>query len=325
MSGGEQDVPQAGLRPIGELDMPTPLRSPLPIMPAEAGHDRSGYQPGNSPDGRERGQPSSWWGFHGGGGIDLLDPDWRKLDLGAVAAGLAAMPRWNGQLSRTVSVAEHSLMVCSLVPQPLKLAALLHDAHEWALGDLSRPFEAALGQLGGWQAKAALGRMRTDMDLAIVNRVLRAAGVAVQSPDVAKLIVAEMRLDVVKEADTRAALVERAQFGGVASRGVPRLYPPDAPEPGNLAYLWEREVLALAAERFAVRSVSRTAAGAFASAEPAFEHTLTSHPGPPPRGGRERAQSERKPPQAGRRPIGDLIIPTPLPSPLPQGEREADS
>jgi hypothetical protein len=45
-------------------------------------------------------------------------------------------------------VAQHSVHVAELVPQPLKLAALLHDAHEAYMGDWSSPLKMVVRQLG---------------------------------------------------------------------------------------------------------------------------------------------------------------------------------
>ena len=56
-----------------------------------------------------------------------------------IAHGLAYQCRFNGQTSQFYSVAQHSLIVASLVPTNLRLAALLHDAAE-----LSTPAEQIL-------------------------------------------------------------------------------------------------------------------------------------------------------------------------------------
>lgn len=58
-----------------------------------------------------------------------------------IAHGLAYQCRFNGQTREFYSVAQHSLMVMQLVPAPLRLAALLHDAAEAYLGDMVKPLK----------------------------------------------------------------------------------------------------------------------------------------------------------------------------------------
>ncbi len=58
-----------------------------------------------------------------------------------IAHGLAFQCRFNGQTQHFYSVAQHSLMVASLVPRRLALAALLHDAAEAYLGDMVKPLK----------------------------------------------------------------------------------------------------------------------------------------------------------------------------------------
>ncbi|MEL6197596.1 MAG: hydrolase, partial [Pseudomonadota bacterium] len=68
--------------------------------------------------------------------------------------GLSRVARWNGQTGgpHPFSVAEHSLLVERLmglakpsVSRAERLAALLHDAPEYVIGDMISPFKAALG------------------------------------------------------------------------------------------------------------------------------------------------------------------------------------
>lgn len=58
-----------------------------------------------------------------------------------IAQGLAYQCRFNGQTQAFYSVAQHSLIVASLVPVHLRLAALLHDAAEAYLGDMVKPLK----------------------------------------------------------------------------------------------------------------------------------------------------------------------------------------
>ena len=59
------------------------------------------------------------------------------IDIQDIAQGLSNICRYNGQCKRFYSVAEHCFHVASLVPEKLRLAALLHDASEAYLSDLS--------------------------------------------------------------------------------------------------------------------------------------------------------------------------------------------
>ncbi|MGF1463551.1 MAG: HD domain-containing protein [Maricaulaceae bacterium] len=86
--------------------------------------------------------------------LDLLDPSPLDIEIEDIAHGLARVARWNGQTEgeHAFSVAQHSLVVTDIVafcapeaePDWL-LAALLHDAAEYVIGDMISPFKAALG------------------------------------------------------------------------------------------------------------------------------------------------------------------------------------
>ena len=86
--------------------------------------------------------------------LDLLDPSPLDIEIEDIAHGLARVARWNGQTSgrSAFSVAQHSLLVEQLAvfidrkaETRWRLAALLHDAPEYVVGDLISPFKAAVG------------------------------------------------------------------------------------------------------------------------------------------------------------------------------------
>ncbi len=86
--------------------------------------------------------------------LDLLDPSPLDVEIDDIAHGLARVARWNGQTlgAQAFSVAQHCLVVEDLVRrlQPdveprWRLAALLHDAPEYVIGDMISPFKTALG------------------------------------------------------------------------------------------------------------------------------------------------------------------------------------
>jgi uncharacterized protein len=76
--------------------------------------------------------------------VNLLDPHYSQIDIGDIAHGLAYQCRFNGQTSRFYSIAQHSLMVASILPDHLKLAGLLHDAAEAYVGDVVQPLKVLL-------------------------------------------------------------------------------------------------------------------------------------------------------------------------------------
>ncbi len=86
--------------------------------------------------------------------LNLLDPTPVDIEIGDIAHGLAFVARWNGQTRGDFpySVAEHSLLVEQIysrmtlrAPTRWKLAALLHDAPEYVIGDMISPVKAAIG------------------------------------------------------------------------------------------------------------------------------------------------------------------------------------
>jgi 5'-deoxynucleotidase YfbR-like HD superfamily hydrolase len=86
--------------------------------------------------------------------LDLLDPTPMDIEIEDIAHGLAFVARWNGQTRGDFpySVAEHSLLVERIfslqqpsAPVRWQLAALLHDAPEYVIGDMISPVKAAVG------------------------------------------------------------------------------------------------------------------------------------------------------------------------------------
>ena len=95
----------------------------------------------------------AWQRMLSGRRLDLLDPSPLDIEIEDIAHGLARVARWNGQTegAHAFSVAEHCLLVESIagaldpkLPRSLRLAALMHDAPEYVIGDLISPFKAAL-------------------------------------------------------------------------------------------------------------------------------------------------------------------------------------
>ncbi|MEY8827293.1 HD domain-containing protein [Sedimentitalea sp. XS_ASV28] len=99
-------------------------------------------------------QKRAWQRMLSGRRLDLLDPTPVDIEIDDIAHGLAFVARWNGQTigDFAYSVAEHSLLVEELfvrlapkVPVKWRLAALLHDAPEYVIGDMISPVKNSVG------------------------------------------------------------------------------------------------------------------------------------------------------------------------------------
>ena len=98
--------------------------------------------------------PRAWQRMLSGRRLDLLDPSPFDIEIEDIAHGLARVARWNGQTlgAHAFSVAQHSCIVEEIAAhirpdlEPRwRLAALLHDASEYVIGDMISPFKSALG------------------------------------------------------------------------------------------------------------------------------------------------------------------------------------
>lgn len=75
--------------------------------------------------------------------FDFLDPHGSGFDIDDIAHGLAHVCRYAGQCKAFYSVAEHSLLVADTVNE-FAYEALLHDAAEAFIGDVTRPLKQLL-------------------------------------------------------------------------------------------------------------------------------------------------------------------------------------
>jgi len=103
---------------------------------------------------RQEDAPRAWQRMLSGRRLDLLEPSPLDVEIEDIAHGLARVARWNGQThgAHAFSVAQHCVVVEQLVGEfypgtdpRWRLAALLHDASEYVIGDMISPFKAALG------------------------------------------------------------------------------------------------------------------------------------------------------------------------------------
>lgn len=89
-----------------------------------------------------------WLGVSSGVLLDINNPELKDINIEDIAWSLSNINRFNGHLQIQISVARHSLEVSELVPEELQLAALLHDAPEAYLGDVTRPVKHYLKKSG---------------------------------------------------------------------------------------------------------------------------------------------------------------------------------
>jgi hypothetical protein len=98
--------------------------------------------------------PRAWQRMLSGRRLDLLEPSPLDVEIADIAHGLARVARWNGQTrgDHAFSVAQHVLVVEQIAAAQnrgwsarWRLAALLHDAPEYVIGDLISPFKTAIG------------------------------------------------------------------------------------------------------------------------------------------------------------------------------------
>lgn len=85
--------------------------------------------------------------------FDLLNPTADMIRPVDIAYALARICRFNGHTREHYSVAEHSIRVSALVPPEHRLSALLHDAAEAYIGDVSSPLKAMLPEYRAIEAR----------------------------------------------------------------------------------------------------------------------------------------------------------------------------
>ncbi|MGB5559569.1 MAG: HD family hydrolase [Paracoccaceae bacterium] len=158
-------------------------------------------------------QPRAWQRMLSGRRLDLLDPTPVDIEIEDIAHGLAFVARWNGQTRGdfAYSVAEHSLLVEEIFartnPAALvkwRLAALLHDAPEYVIGDMISPVKAAVGP--------GYGALDDRLTAAIHLRF----GLPAQIPALIK--------KEIKKADKISAWLEATQIAGFSRAEADRFF-----------------------------------------------------------------------------------------------------
>jgi uncharacterized protein len=88
----------------------------------------------------------AWMQTYTGKAYFTHDPDPKDVCIDDIAHALSMLCRFTGHTKRFYSVAEHSVHVMQLVPVEHRLVALMHDATEAYLNDLSRPLKMGLAE-----------------------------------------------------------------------------------------------------------------------------------------------------------------------------------
>ena len=144
--------------------------------------------------------------------LDLLDPSPLDIEIEDIAHGLAFVARWNGQTHGEFpySVAEHSMLVetifaalVSALPK-WRLAALLHDAPEYVIGDMISP------------VKAAVGPGYAELDRRLAAAVHHRFGLPAEIPASVK--------KQIKQADKISAWLEATQIAGFSHVEADKLF-----------------------------------------------------------------------------------------------------
>ena len=145
----------------------------------------------------------AWQRMLSGRRLDLLDPSPLDVEIADIAHGLARVARWNGQTSgaHIFSVAQHTLLVEAVmreqsprVDRRVRLAALLHDAPEYVIGDMISPF------------KVVMGDAYKSVELRLLAAIHLRFGLPATTPAALKR--------KVKEADIIAAFFEATRLAG---------------------------------------------------------------------------------------------------------------
>ena len=168
--------------------------------------------------------PRAWQRMLSGRRLDLLDPTPVDIEIEDIAHGLAFVARWNGQTRGDFpySVAEHSILVEDIharlnpdAPVKWRLAALLHDAPEYVIGDMISPVKAAVGP--------GYGALDERLAAAIHLRF----GLPAVLPDTVK--------KGIKKADRISAWLEAVQLAGFSEVEADRFF--GKPNPEHIAGL----------------------------------------------------------------------------------------
>ncbi|RTL55353.1 MAG: HD family hydrolase [Bradyrhizobiaceae bacterium] len=180
----------------------------------------------------------AWQRMLSGRRLDLLDPSPLDIEVEDIAHGLARVARWNGQTqgAHIFSVAQHTLLVEAVlraqtprVDHRIRLAAMLHDAPEYVIGDMISPFKAVIG--GSYKQ--------------VEKRLLSAIHVRFGLPAV---LPGEIEQQI-KAADMGAAYLEATRLAGFGEAEARRLFGRDPKLPAPIEHDYVAPWPAIKAEK----------------------------------------------------------------------------
>lgn len=137
----------------------------------------------------------TWIQTYTGKAFDLLRPSADMVCVEDIAHHLALINRFTGATAEPYSVAQHSVLCSYLVEPELALTALLHDASEAYVTDVSRPLKEAMR--ADAHGRTSYDRIAARVEAAIEERF-----------DVALVHLP----DAVKRADMRMLATERVHL-----------------------------------------------------------------------------------------------------------------
>lgn len=111
---------------------------------------------------------SIWMQSLTGRAIDLVDPVPEQVDFCEIAEQLARINRYCGASDFPVSVAQHTIIAFECAQKAAAPWALLHDAHEARIGDITSPAKRALSVI----ARDILGKNAGRYEETIVIRAM---------------------------------------------------------------------------------------------------------------------------------------------------------
>lgn len=95
--------------------------------------------------------------------LDMRPSD---VDIDVIATSLSKQCRYIGHTREFYSVAQHSVLVASILPPELQLWGLLHDAAEAYIGDTAKPVKQAMEAI----APGAYVEMELNIERAIAEK-----------------------------------------------------------------------------------------------------------------------------------------------------------
>jgi len=115
-------------------------------------------------------EPLFWLNTRSGRVFDLLEPTPAMIDFDEIAESLAKICRFGGHTALHWSVAQHSVLCAREASPRAAPYALLHDAHEAMIGDLTTPFKNALFWVLAGLPATSTGMPATSTEVAAPDR-----------------------------------------------------------------------------------------------------------------------------------------------------------